>query len=146
MTTDRLAKLLATLALCAASQSLLAGGEVYKCQKPDGKFEYRDTPCDKAATQKKVDTRGNVVETTVNPELAAKTRDMDQRIEQRQRQNAAAAEDVAIASARKYRYCQQYRDTIARQMPWLNSRSQVARDSAAAEIEIARGRLRDADC
>ena len=138
------------IAIAVALVYLLAvtpahGGEVYKCTNAAGKIEYRDTPCEKSAGQK-VDVKINSIDARPNPDLAAKAAEMDKRVAERMRGQASANEQRAVADARKDRFCQDQRDQITRQRAWLHSVSAAARESAQAEIDIARRRMAESDC
>jgi hypothetical protein len=124
-----------------------SGGEVvYKCQRADGKFEYRDTPCPTTTTGKKIDVPINRFDSPSNTRLDDEVKAFNKKMNDQAQAREKANVDASVQSDREYAYCQTFRDQIQRQQPYLQSNFDVERNAAMNEIGIARRRLRDANC
>lgn len=133
------------MALCCAASAAYAG-EVYKCQTPAGKVEFRDTPCEAKASAQKLDIQPNTVAPTDTTEIGKKTDALNRRIAERTKADDAHRDAVATTRARRDDACRRASEAIVRQYAWLNSISPAARQSAQNEIYIQQQRMIDAGC
>jgi len=125
--------------LAALLFALNASAAVYKCPSDDGKVEYRDHPCEQGT---KLITEFNSIDTAPNPEVEKAVREFNARVERRE--NEQRQRDASWNAFRQQ--CQDYLDQASRQQPWLDSKSRVARGSAATEIAIQWRKYKDAGC
>jgi hypothetical protein len=88
-----------SIAVAAISPPAIAG-DIYKCQDPAGKIEFRDHPCDAGQKAQKIDITPNSVGTMTLEEVRAKTAELKAKQQARQDAENKANADAYAAQVR----------------------------------------------
>ncbi len=82
--------LLCLLVVAGAWSSDAQSQQVYRCEQPDGRVAYADTPCPRSARQAQVDVAPNTVDTAADREILLKQENERLRDQLRREQAAAS--------------------------------------------------------
>ncbi len=114
------------LIVVAAIAPSAFAGDVYKCQDPAGKIEFRDRPCDAAHKAQRVDITPNSVQTMTLEEVRARTAELKARQQARQDAENKANADAYAA--------QEWALQRERALQEATDPQQAVRDSGAGDV------------
>ncbi len=93
----------------AATIQVATAGEIFKCQSPAGKIEYRDHPCDGAAPGEKIETKDSA---GIGKDLAT-IRAQDAALNARQAARQQAIDQANAADEWQWRQDRAHLDSLA---------------------------------